>query len=440
VGRSGDYSGILIPYVWPGENYVHTERLRRDHPEMEAQADGSFKVRQKYLGPPGRGNAVYFPPQVELRFVEDPALPAVVVEGEFKTLALWRLAWYGLGDAADMPAFLPVGLQGVFSWRGVVGKTEDSEGHRVDVKGPVPDLSRIPWSGRRVIILFDSDVDVNVQVGVARQQLTRELESRGAEVSWYRWPSDVPPELKGIDDFLAARGPAEVIRQLAKAKKVTRKRKIVSVADAIGESDWKRELICTDQGVVKSILANAITYLAHCPELASMLSYDEFSVRTMALQGTLKDFGIADILQLIGQQQKTGILHLTAKDQEVSIGFHDGNIVKAESSTRNKKDLIGEMLVRAEVITPSQLETALDAQRRSLKRLGDVLVSLKMITQDRFKQMVQLQATETLYKLFTWKTGKYEFEQVPVDVDQDSGIVPIRSRAANHLANASLDP
>ncbi|HEY8211878.1 MAG TPA: DUF4388 domain-containing protein [Myxococcaceae bacterium] len=149
----------------------------------------------------------------------------------------------------------------------------------------------------------------------------------------------------------------------------------------------------------------------------------------MALEGTLKDFGIADILQLIGQQQKTGVLHLSSKDQEVSIGFQDGNIVKAESTTRNKKDLIGEMLVRAEIITPTQLETALDAQRRSLKRLGDVLVSLKMITPDRFQQVNQLQATETLYKLFTWKTGKYQFEQGSVDVDQDSGITPIRAES-----------
>ena len=149
----------------------------------------------------------------------------------------------------------------------------------------------------------------------------------------------------------------------------------------------------------------------------------------MALNGTLKDFGIADILQLIGQQQKTGILYLSSKDQEVSIAFLDGNIVKAESSTRKKKELIGEMLVRAEIITPPQLETALDAQRRSLKRLGDVLVSLKMISPERFKQMVQLQTTETLYRLFTWKTGKYEFEQKPVDVDTDSGITPLRAES-----------
>ncbi len=287
-GRSGDYSGILIPYVWPGENYVHTERIRRDHPDMEAGSDGTFKEQRKYLGPPGRGNSVYLPPQVELRFVEDRGLPAVVVEGEFKTLALWRLAWHGLGDVADTPAFLPIGLQGVFSWRGVIGKTEDSGGNRVDVKGPVPDLGKIPWSGRRVVILFDADVDdpQKPNIGEARRQLTRELEGRGAEVSWFRWPPDLPPALKGIDDFLAERGPEEVIRQLAKARKVTRKRRIATVADAIGEDDWRRELICNDQGGVKSILANAITYLSHSPELDSMLAYDEFAVRTMALQGS----------------------------------------------------------------------------------------------------------------------------------------------------------
>ena len=38
----------------------------------------------------------------------------------------------------------------------------------------------------------------------------------------------------------------------------------------------------------------------------------------MALKGTLKDFGIADILQLIGQQQKTGDADARAKGDGVS--------------------------------------------------------------------------------------------------------------------------
>lgn len=137
----------------------------------------------------------------------------------------------------------------------------------------------------------------------------------------------------------------------------------------------------------------------------------------MALKGTLKDFGIADILQLIGQQQKTGTLHLKSKDETVDISFHEGNIVLAESVTRSKKDLIGSMLVQAELINESQLDFALDTQKRTLQRLGDVLQTMGTITAEKFKHMVQLQTTETLYRLFSWKTGKYEFEQGAVEID-----------------------
>ncbi len=148
----------------------------------------------------------------------------------------------------------------------------------------------------------------------------------------------------------------------------------------------------------------------------------------MALQGTLKDFGIADILQLIGQQQKTGVLHLRAKEQEVHIAFKDGNIVRAESTTRKKKELLGNMLARAEIITEQQLELALETQKRTLKRLGDVLISSKFISQERFRQMMQLQATETLYKLFSWKTGSYHFEQQEVDTEGDA-MTPLRAES-----------
>jgi hypothetical protein len=148
----------------------------------------------------------------------------------------------------------------------------------------------------------------------------------------------------------------------------------------------------------------------------------------MALKGTLKDFGIADILQLIGQQQKTGTLHLKSRDQEVHIAFKEGSIVRAESTTRKKKDLIGNMLVRAEIITDLQLQQALQTQQRTLKRLGDVLVTLRMIDGPRFKQMVQLQTSETLYKLFGWKSGTYEFEQGDVDYDPDV-TTPLRAES-----------
>ncbi len=148
----------------------------------------------------------------------------------------------------------------------------------------------------------------------------------------------------------------------------------------------------------------------------------------MALKGTLKDFGIADILQLIGQQQKTGTLVLKQKPEEIHVSFRDGNIVRAETSSRNKKDLIGSMLVRANLITETQLAQGLEIQKRTLQRLGDVLVDREFLTAEKFKEMVQLQTSETLYTLFGWKTGNYAFEQGEVE-DLDPTFVPLRAES-----------
>ena len=147
----------------------------------------------------------------------------------------------------------------------------------------------------------------------------------------------------------------------------------------------------------------------------------------MALKGTLKDFGIADILQLIGQQGKAGTLVVKNKGEEVSVLFKEGNIVGAHAAVRSKADLIGSMMVRAGVINESQLESALETQKRTLQQLGDILVAQGAVSAPKFKTLVQLQTSETLYRLFFWKSGTYAFEQG--DVEADPLVNPLRAES-----------
>src|ERR1019366_3493861 len=93
MGRrdNGSYDGLLIPYIPPGESRVREWRLRRDRPEIEYKA-GKPKERGKCLSPPGCRNMIYFAPGVSPELFNDARLPIVITEGEFKTLALWRLA------------------------------------------------------------------------------------------------------------------------------------------------------------------------------------------------------------------------------------------------------------------------------------------------------------------------------------------------------------
>ncbi|HYZ89705.1 MAG TPA: DUF4388 domain-containing protein [Myxococcales bacterium] len=148
----------------------------------------------------------------------------------------------------------------------------------------------------------------------------------------------------------------------------------------------------------------------------------------MALSGTLKDFGIADILQLIGHQTKTGALILKSGNDEVEVMFVDGNVVFATQKARDRSDLLGSLLLRAELITEDKLQEALEEQQRSLKRLGDVLVQQGLVEREKLAQVMRLQTTETLYKLFRWKTGTYEFSQQDVDAAK-SGFEPIRAES-----------
>jgi hypothetical protein len=148
----------------------------------------------------------------------------------------------------------------------------------------------------------------------------------------------------------------------------------------------------------------------------------------MALSGTLKDFGIADILQLIGHQTKTGRLTLKTGTDEVEVFFVDGNVVFASEKSRDSRDLLGSLLLRAELVSKERLDEALAIQQRTLKRLGDILVENASVTHAQLAQMMRLQTTETLYKLFSWKNGSYEFSQETVDASK-STFDPIRSES-----------
>jgi hypothetical protein len=71
----------------------------------------------------------------------------------------------------------------------------------------------------------------------------------------------------------------------------------------------------------------------------------------MALVGTIKDFGLADILQLIGLQRKSGLLTLEHGADRVTVKFLEGAVVGAETSARNLEELLGSVLVRTGRIT-----------------------------------------------------------------------------------------
>ncbi len=137
----------------------------------------------------------------------------------------------------------------------------------------------------------------------------------------------------------------------------------------------------------------------------------------MALEGSLRDFGLADILQLIFFQRKTGVLNLDGKLDKIRLLFIDGHIVGAESKKRTEENRLGKVLVKKGLLTEGELEALLEEQQQSNLRLGTFLVKNRFVKKEDIEEILINQIKETIIQIFNWKEGTYEFlpQAIPVD-------------------------
>jgi hypothetical protein len=149
----------------------------------------------------------------------------------------------------------------------------------------------------------------------------------------------------------------------------------------------------------------------------------------MALEGTLKDFSLADIFQLIGLQRKTGVLTLRSKDDTVSVTFLDGKVVGADSGSHRLENRLGTVLMKSGMLTQEQLARALEIQKETLQRLGFILTHYGIISADSLKNAIQLQIMQIIYRLFRWRDGDYHFSQeTTIEYDRDN-VTPVSAES-----------
>lgn len=138
----------------------------------------------------------------------------------------------------------------------------------------------------------------------------------------------------------------------------------------------------------------------------------------MALEGTLRDFSFADILQLISLQRKTGVLTLKNEENVVTISFMEGRIVGASSLNQHEEDRLGLILLKSGAVSETELEAALRTQEETLQRLGRILIDHHVVPVDNVRVALEQQILQIIYRVFRWGDGEYHFSQ-ETDIDYD---------------------
>jgi Domain of unknown function (DUF4388)/Type II secretion system (T2SS), protein G len=139
----------------------------------------------------------------------------------------------------------------------------------------------------------------------------------------------------------------------------------------------------------------------------------------VALEGSLRDFGFADILQLIFFQRKTGVLTIEGRLDKVRLLFIEGNITGAESKRRIEANRLGKVLVKKGLLIEDELQGILREQKDTNAKLGNMLIRKGFVKKEQVEEIIIGQIKETIVQIFNWKEGTYDFTPQAVPADKD---------------------
>lgn len=137
----------------------------------------------------------------------------------------------------------------------------------------------------------------------------------------------------------------------------------------------------------------------------------------MAIQGTLKTMSLTDLLQFLAAGRKTGTLKFDRANVSKQVYFENGMIVGSKSN--DPREYLGQVLLHYGKVDENQLQAALDIQRKTGGRLGEVLVQQGFLTEDEVVEMLKTRTLDAIYDLFVWNEGDFEFyddESLPADL------------------------
>ena len=173
----------------------------------------------------------------------------------------------------------------------------------------------------------------------------------------------------------------------------------------------------------------------------------------MSLAGKLDDIGLAELLQLLAANEKTGRLTLTRRDGHGVVILRRGRIIYAASNS--VRETFGSILVCRGLISEETLMEGLERQHwsREEKRLGAILVEMGKARQEDLEEAMRHQTGVIIAELFQWPSGFFKFEpmEIPergeVEVDAKDFLVTdglstshVVMEAATHQHDAEEGP
>jgi hypothetical protein len=132
----------------------------------------------------------------------------------------------------------------------------------------------------------------------------------------------------------------------------------------------------------------------------------------MAMSGSLREFALWEIVQLLSSQKKTGCLQLARGSERFSLYFLDGRIAAAREPGLTASDPLMKFLRRVRWLSEEQLRGIESLNAESGRDLVDLLLNGRYIDEEELTGIYERMVLELLFRMLRWEDGEYSFTAV----------------------------
>jgi hypothetical protein len=132
----------------------------------------------------------------------------------------------------------------------------------------------------------------------------------------------------------------------------------------------------------------------------------------VVLSGSLREFILADVFQLLTQQKITGKLLLNNNVDEGAILFKDGAIVGAYKDTEKFENKLENYLIDIKKTNPTDCKSLFAAYKDDIAGLTKEVLSHSLVTEAEISTLAEITVEDITCSLFLWHKGSYRFSTI----------------------------
>jgi hypothetical protein len=129
----------------------------------------------------------------------------------------------------------------------------------------------------------------------------------------------------------------------------------------------------------------------------------------VALQGNIAAIELNNVFQFFDYITASGELRVIAEHNNASFFFQRGILIFGALSVNQKR--LGDLLVESKLISEEQLSECLQIHARHgrRRRLGEIMVNKGMLTVENLAEVLKAQAREAFFETLMWRKGMFFF-------------------------------